>query len=62
MSDKNDELYIGSISTTIDVKQQRELLKITKDLTPMLTIDEWTEIMNIYNKAINRIFEENGVK
>ena len=52
MSDKNDELYIGSISTTIDVKQQRELLKITKDLTPMLTIDEWMEIMNIYNKAI----------
>ena len=62
MSDKNDELYIGSISPTIDVKQQRELLKITKDLTSMLTIDEWTEIMNIYNKAINRIFKENGVK
>ena len=58
----DDELYIGSISPTIDVRQQRELLKVTKDIMPMLTVAEWMEIMNVYDKAINRIFKENGVK
>ena len=62
MSDKDDELYIGSISPTIDIRQQKGLLKITKDLMPMLTVTEWMEIMNVYDKAINRIFKENGVK
>ena len=62
MSDKDDELYIGYISPTIDVRQQRGLLKVTKDLMPMLTVAEWMEIMNVYDKAINRIFKENGVK
>ena len=62
MSDKDDELYRRSISPTIDVRQQRGLLKVTKDLMPMLTVAEWMEIMNIYDKAINRIFKENGVK
>ena len=62
MSDKDDELYIGSISSTIDVRQQRGLLKVTKDIMPMLTVAEWMEIMNVYDKAINRIFKENGVK
>ena len=62
MSDKDDELYIGSISPTIDVKQQRGLLKVTKDLMSMLTVAEWMEIMNVYDKAIKRIFKENGVK
>ena len=62
MSDKDDDLYIGSISPTIDVKQQRGLLKVTKDIMPMLTVAEWIEIMNVYDKAINRIFKENGVK
>ena len=56
MSDKDDELYIGSISPTIDVRQQRELLKVTKGLMPMLTVAEWMEIMNVYDKAIKRIF------
>ena len=62
MSDKDDELYIGSISPTIDIRQHRGLLKITKDVMPMLTAAEWMEIMNVYDKAINRIFKENGVK
>ena len=62
MSDKDDELYRRSISPTIDVRQQRGLLKVTKDLMPMLTVAEWMEIMNVYDKAINRIFKENGVK
>lgn len=62
MSDKDDELYIGSISPTIDVRQQRGLLKVTKDIMPMLTVAEWMEIMNVYDKAIKRIFKENGVK
>lgn len=62
MSDKDDELYIGSVSPTIDVRQQRGLLKLTKDIMPMLTVTEWMEIMNVYNKVINRIFKENGVE
>ena len=61
-SNKDDELYIGSISPTIDIRQQRELLKITKDIMPMLTVAEWMQIMNVYDKAIKRIFKENGVK
>lgn len=62
-SQKNDdELYIGSISPTIDVRQQRGLLKVAKEMTPMLTVTEWMEIMNVYNKAIERIFKENGIK
>ena len=40
-SNKDDELYIGSISPTIDIRQQRGLLKITKDVMPMLTAIEW---------------------
>ena len=51
MSDKDDELYIGSISPTIDVRQQRGLLKVTKDMMPMLTVTEWMEIMNVYDTA-----------
>lgn len=62
-SQKNeDELYIGSISPTIDVRQQRGLLKVVKEMTPMLTVVEWMEIMNVYNKAIERIFKENSIK
>ena len=61
-SNKDDELYIGSISTTIDIRQQRGLLKITKDIIPMLTVAKWMQIMNIYDKVIKRIFKENGVK
>lgn len=61
-SNKDDDLYIGSISPTIDVRQQRGLLKVTKDMMPMLTVVEWMEIMNVYDKAIKRIFKENGVK
>ena len=62
MSDKDDELYIGSVSPTINVRQQKGLLKVTKYMMPMLTVTEWMEIMNVYNKAINRIFKENGVE
>ena len=54
--------YIDSISPTIDVRQHRGLLKVTKNIMPMLTVAEWMEIMNVYDKAINRIFKENGVK
>lgn len=61
-SNKDDDLYIGSISPTIDVRQQRGLLKVTKDIMPMLTVVEWMQIMNVYDKAIKRIFKENGVK
>ena len=40
-SNKDDELYIGSISPTIDIRHQRGLLKITKDVMLMLTAVEW---------------------
>ena len=58
----DDNKLIGSISSTIDIKQQRRLLKITKDMMSMLTIAEWMKIMNVYDEAINRVFKENGVK
>lgn len=61
-SNKNDELYIGSISSTIDIRQQKALLKVTKNIMPILTVTEWMKIMNIYDKAIERVLKENGVK
>lgn len=58
---KNDEVYIGSISPVISVADQRALLKITRQLCGSLTFEEFAKIMDVYNKAIDRVLEENGV-
>jgi len=58
---KDDDVYISSVSPTIDVRQQRGLLDVTKNVMPLLTLDEWMRIMDIYHEAINRIFRENGL-
>ena len=59
---KDKNTYISSISPTIGVKEQRELLKITKDLSSMLTRTEFIKVMTVYEGVINRLFEENGIK
>lgn len=59
---KDDELYIGSISPTIGVKEQRDLLQIARQVNPMLTMEEYTGIMAIYGKALDRILKENGIE
>lgn len=59
---KDDDIYIGSVSPTIDVRQQRGLLEVTRSMMSQLTVKEWMQIMNVYHEAINRVFKENGIK
>ena len=59
---KDDELYIGSVSPTIGVKEQRDLIQVTKQVMPMLTHEEFVSVMAIYGKALDRIFKENGLE
>lgn len=58
---KNDEVYIGSISPTISVSEQRALRVMTHQMGGSLTFDEFKKIMLVYNDAIDRILKENGV-
>ena len=58
---KYGELYIGSISPTIGAKEQKALIKVSTPINPMLTEQEFKEILGIYGKAIDRILEENGI-
>ena len=60
MSD-NDELYIGSISPTIGVKEQRDLAVLAKQVNPMLTMKEYAAIMTVYGEALDRILKENNI-
>ena len=59
---KDDELYIGSISPTIGVKEQRDLAQIARQANPMLTQQEYVSIMAIYGSALDRILKENGLE
>lgn len=59
---KDDELYIGSVSPTIGVKEQRNLIQVTRQVMPMLTHEEFVSVMAIYGKALDRIFKENGLE
>ena len=60
--EKNDDVYIGSISPTISVQEQRALLSITYQMRGSLTFEEFAKIMTVYSDSIDRIFKENGVK
>ena len=62
MSVKDDEVYIGSISPTISVSEQRKLFEIAKQMNAMLTKEEFTTIMYTYGKAIDRILKENNME
>lgn len=62
ITEKDDEVYIGSVSPTIGVSQQQGLLDVTKNVMPLLTVGEWIRIMDIYHEAINRVFKENGLE
>ena len=43
---------------TIDIVKQRDLLEITRDLGRLLTEEELDEIMMVYKKVIDRLWEE----
>lgn len=58
----NKEVYIGSVSPTIGVKEQKDLIHVSKEVGPMLAYEEFVSIMSVYNKALDRIFKENGIK
>ena len=43
---------------TIAIVKQRELNEITRDLGRLLTEEEFEEIMMVYKKVIDRLWEE----
>ena len=43
---------------TIGVVEQRGLLEITRDLGKLLTKEEFDEIMMVYKKVIDRLWNE----
>ena len=43
---------------TIDIVEQRGLLEITRDLGRLLTKEEFDEIMMVYKKVIDRLWNE----
>lgn len=59
---KNKDIYISSMSPTIGVKEQRDLLLVTKKVTPLLTKEEFTAITKIYEQALSRVLKENGME
>lgn len=61
MSNESEQ-YIGSISPTIGVKEQRQLLEMQRTMNALLTQEEYVKIMAIYGSAIDRVFKENGME
>ena len=43
---------------TINIVEQRGLLEITRDLGRLLTEEEFDEIMMVYKKVIDRLWNE----
>ena len=43
---------------TIAIVKQRELIEITRDLGSSLTEEDFKEIMLVYKKVIDRVFDE----
>ena len=43
---------------TIDIVKQRDLLEVTRNLAGALTLKEFNEIMMIYKKVIDRLWNE----
>lgn len=59
---KNDDVYIGSMSPTIEVKEHRALVQVARQINPLLTKSEFTRIMAVYGEAIDRVLKENGME
>lgn len=51
-----------NITDTIGIVEQRHLLEISSELARALTKDEFTAIMIIYKKVIDRIVEQSNIK
>ena len=43
---------------TIDIVKQRDLLETTRNIGRLLTEEEFNEIMTIYKKVIDRLWNE----
>lgn len=55
----NNETYIGSISPTVSTVEVRKLQEISQKIGPMLTMTEYFQIMDVFSRAIDRVFKEN---
>ena len=54
MKEENTRFYYE----TIDIVKQRDLLETTRNIGRLLTEEEFKEIMMIYKKAIDRLWNE----
>ena len=54
MKEENTRFYYE----TIDIVKQRDLLETTRNIGRLLTEEEFKEIMIIYKKAIDRLWNE----
>lgn len=43
---------------TIDIVKQRDLLETTRNIARLLTQEEFNEIMMVYKKVIDRVWNE----
>lgn len=52
---------LTSQSETITVKEQRAFLELARGVAPILTSDELLMVLGIFNRAMGRLLQENGV-
>lgn len=57
-----EEKMLVSASATIGMVQVRQLIEVTQSMKHMLTFDEFVDIMIIYDGAMSRLLEENGLE
>ena len=60
--EKNGDVYIGSVSQTITMAEQRNLFEVAEQINCMLTKEEFIGIMHIYGHAIDRVLKENNME
>ena len=56
------EVYIGSISPTIDLGSARTLIQTTQTLAPLLTVEELKYVMTFYANVCSRVLKENNME
>lgn len=49
-----------TIKNGIDIVQQRQLYEIAQTMNRALTVDEFFEIINVYEKAAKRVLKQDS--
>ena len=58
----DSETYITSLSPTVGAVEVRKLKEISEQIGPLLTINEYMRVMDVFSEAIDRILKENNVE